>query len=225
MRWAATRILRTDGIDGVVVDGSQALVQSGSRIDGFAYIYDRWWHLLTASAACSEKWAPFASGVSQPLLDLARATFEPFTLPDAECESAQSSPNELRPRPHESDGYDLTIAAPQPLPPNALSVSVRRPTEGENWTIYPRGNAYAYFTIHGNARSGESIAQGATVDLRCPFVVEPDKTYSITIANLGQPALGPLRGTEHDGILHFELPAFVIPPNGELLGEIDGSPP
>lgn len=122
------------------------------------------------------------------------------------------------------DGYDVTwsfgptdATATQPF-----HLGARRPAQQESWTYYPGGNAYAFLTVQLDTTAPLNVRAGSTVDVWCPFVLDPSKTYSLTIAKSTQP-VGPIVAKLNDNVLHFELPAFTVPPGAELMAEIDGT--
>ncbi len=114
-------------------------------------------------------------------------------------------------------GYVATLG---PALSEVASIHPRAPTQGESWTAFPGGNAWAYFTIRSRDGSANVIAAGATIDIWCPFVLDPTQKYSVTIAKASVP-LGPLPATVTDNTFHIVLPQFTIPDGAELMGEID----
>lgn len=266
VRGAAQTLIPNANIANVVVDHStgRALVQwsraDGTRgIDGFAYVYDRWWNLLHLHTAgrrwCGSGSPPFSNGIlslNQPigigdLIDAgvprtlaaeAVVDFDGFNnrsvqfaqgirnLSFPECANAapETTPGPaLRPSPADSDGYAVSILMPpgsQALAP--AKIIARRPNSVENWTYYPGGNAYVYFNLVTDAGTPVDVPAGTTVDIWCPFVLDTNKTYSLTLAKAAE-SVGPINGKLRGNILHFELPAFTIPAHTTLAGEVDGT--
>ncbi len=124
----------------------------------------------------------------------------------------------------DKDGYSATFAfaATDAASDHPIVLSTRRPAQQESWTYYPGGNAYAFFTVQLDSAAPINVRAGSTVEVWCPFVLDPSKTYSLTIAKSAQP-IGPVPGKLEDNVLHFDLPAFTAPADAELMGEIDGT--
>jgi hypothetical protein len=105
-----------------------------------------------------------------------------------------------------------------------LLVFERIPTAAESW-LTEGGNAYFYFSAKfKHSPVAVHVSNGTTLDVWFPFVLDTNKTYSLTIAHV-TPVIGPINGTLKDNTLHFVLPAFAIEPDATMMGEIDGDPP
>ena len=267
VRGAAQTLIPSATIENVVVDHSlgRALVQwsrsNGARgIDGFAYIYDRWWDLLdlradgTGTGWCGGASAPFepgiyrkkqpfgiedliAAGVPRSLVAEAVNDFDGFNSTTAQFAQALTPPSLLScsivqpgigtgileptlfSAPWQSDGYTLQIRTPALVP---AKLTARRPNNVENWTYYPGGNAYVYFTLITSSDAAIDVPLGTSVDIWFPFVLDTTKTYSLTLAKAVE-SVGPIDGKLRDNVVHFELPAFTVPAGATLIGEVDGT--
>lgn len=100
-------------------------------------------------------------------------------------------------------------------------VNPRAPTEAESW-LTPGGNAYAFFSGNVSAAQPVHVQPGTTIDVWFPFVLDPSLRYSLSIGVTRGAPMAPVTGTLSANTLHFTLPALVLEPGAELMGEIDG---
>jgi len=124
-----------------------------------------------------------------------------------------------------SDHYRLTIFfGKMDAPPNAglTHLRGRMPTEGESW-MTRGGNSYFFFSADVKSTQPVHVHAGTTIDVWFPFVLHPEKKYSLTIGYTDVP-IGPIEGTLKDNTLHFVLPAFSVKSGAHLMGEIEGDP-
>lgn len=117
-------------------------------------------------------------------------------------------------------GYDAHLGGPLAT---AASITVRAPSEAESWHYFPGGDAWAFFTIEATDGASHAVPANATISIWCPFVLDRDLTYSVTIAHADAP-IGPLPATVRDNTFIIALPAFTLPAGARLMGEIDGFP-
>ena len=117
-------------------------------------------------------------------------------------------------------GYDAKLG---PALADIASIRVRAPSEAESWNYFPGGDAWAFFTIESNDAATHAMPAGTTISIWCPFVIDRDRNYSVTIAHADAP-IGPLRATVYDNTFTIALPAFAFPAGARLMGEIDGFP-
>jgi len=120
----------------------------------------------------------------------------------------------------DSDGYVGFIRVPGVAPPKFVASGWfdRAPTDGE--MTGPGANGIYYLSRQFAPGESATYPAHATLDVWCPFLLDPELRYSLTIAG-GTPFVGPLDGTLRDNILHFDLPAFTAPAGVELQAEID----
>lgn len=125
-----------------------------------------------------------------------------------------------------SDGYYSVLKVPVTASPSpyalAPAILARAPTPTE-MPPTPGANAYYFFTMVNGLSTVFVADQGTTLDVWCPFVLDPNLNYTLTMS-FSTPTIGPLRGTLKDNTLHFVLPAFSADPHAEMMGEIDGNP-
>jgi hypothetical protein len=136
-----------------------------------------------------------------------------------------SYPDEMYPT-SETDGYQtIWWKGPGMINPHfsGLAFHTRAPTVGEMPPSFG-ANSYFFFSMEFARTTPIEIAGGSELDVWCPFVLDSDLRYSVTIAG-GDPVVGPIDGTLRDNELHFNLPAFAAKPGVELMGEIEGNPP
>jgi len=119
-----------------------------------------------------------------------------------------------------TDHYEAFLAPPGsddlgPQPPSGFRG--RAPTDGE--MTGPGANAIYFFSRDVGAQ-GVAYPAHTTLDIWCPFVLDSEVRYSLTIVG-GDAIVGPLDGTMSDNTMHFDLPAFSAQPGAELRGEID----
>lgn len=110
-------------------------------------------------------------------------------------------------------------------PPGPFTIDARLPTEAESWRnhfLHGGGNAYAYFNLRFANDAPLAVAEGTKVRIWLPYLPPLDVTYELTFANAATP-LDPVYGTIHGSVVEFKLPAFTIPPQAELIGELDGN--
>jgi hypothetical protein len=139
-------------------------------------------------------------------------TYQSGELPQL-CSSAEQSPFE------KAGAYSIHTS----MPKNTFyNFAARAPTEGESW-LTRDSNGYAFFSMTVNGAATVHFNSGGSVDVWFPFVLDPKKTYSLTLGYTS-PTIGPINGALNDNVLHFVLPAFSAPPATELMGEIDGDP-
>jgi hypothetical protein len=116
-------------------------------------------------------------------------------------------------------GYVATLS--ERLPEN-ITMHARAPTEGEMPPT--RGaNSYYFFSVRNTGTAVVQFANGLQLGVWCPFVLDPNLRYTLTIAGI-DPTVGPVDGSLRDNELNFNLPAFAAPPGVELMGEIEGNP-
>jgi hypothetical protein len=121
------------------------------------------------------------------------------------------------------NGYQMRITfAPSNANAGAqiTSISGRAPTEAEIW-ITRGGNSYFFFSGTVDSTAPIQVQAGTSVDVWFPFVLDTSLYYGITIAHADKP-IGPIDGTLKDNVVHFVLPAFVLPPGATLMAEIEG---
>ena len=112
---------------------------------------------------------------------------------------------------------ELTWSSPKGL--DIARFTGRAPTQAEFPGNPGSDSVYFFsFAIGGNAAVRVT---GATLDVWCPFVLDPHLRYSLTLAG-ADPIIGPLVGALHDNTLHFDLPPFTATPGNSVMGEIDG---
>jgi hypothetical protein len=121
-----------------------------------------------------------------------------------------------------TDGYALTIRySPNDAARESHFARVfgRRPTMTESW-LARDGGAEFLFGASVVSRLTIHFASESTVEVWCPFVLDPRLVHTIKLTIADRP-LGPIVGTLRDNTLHFSLPAFAVPPNAAIAGEID----
>ncbi|HEV7180096.1 MAG TPA: hypothetical protein VGN11_09495, partial [Candidatus Baltobacteraceae bacterium] len=223
-------------------------------IDGFSYRWDRWWDLMQTRGATAQGLTftcaqPFtcdssrrvvpsaqtlaALGVPRTLLNAA-AGFSRITRAQDVSESWGAGSDPAPPAlgsdgtiaRDSGDGYDavIRIARTDAKTPVPYRFSIRQPTQAESWNNYPGGNAWAYFVLDVHNDTPIAVQSGTTVDIWCPFVLDSDRTYTLTIA-ARHFSIAPSAAAVRANTLHMELPAFTIPPSEELFGEIDDNGP
>ena len=107
-----------------------------------------------------------------------------------------------------------------------VTVYARPPTDAE-FIPYPTPaqyvpNAVLYFDLRINGTSPVTFAQGTTIDIWFPFVLDDRLNYDLTIGYADKP-IGPIYARAFDNALHFVLPAFTVTPGRALMAEIDGN--
>ena len=230
-------------VNAVVVFGDRAVgeVSAGGHVAFYLLkrTYDRWWLENPVDHGGSK--APCSTGEDAPqqLAELATRAIPEFATPTP----APTEPpvSDYRVGTHydcEPETRALLWGAPHFINGNSsywfrfswaishgagaptFNLFGRAPTVGESW-ITPNNDGYAFFSATFASPHEVRADAGTMLDVWFPFVLDPSKTYSLTIAHV-TPVIGPLNGTLKDNTLHFILPAFAVAPGAELMGEIDG---
>lgn len=238
-------------VDDVAVSGDYALAQwhvhGNAGVDGLVNIYGRWWERMRFFPIPFASWetcsAPLTCGLGSGLDPASLASvgfpsdfggFAARYIPATQTKQHQyevdwydASLFGLDPgleNAFDPDGFELrTKFAPSDAPRAArFHATGRRPMHGESWDV-PQGNGYFFFSLTLDSAIALHVGTGTSVDVSFPFVLDPSKTYSLTLGH-ADPIVGPLNGTLYDNTLHFVLPAFAVAPGAELMGEIDGDP-
>lgn len=226
-------------IDGIVVKGNDAVAQwegeNTSWVDVLYRRYDRWWLNVQDNlvwGAC-----PDAHGRRSPIWKLAAehlpATQTPsppppsalgYVAPKEHCDSGAPLPTWESPSVWYGSGYEMVLhpAANDAARLATFTTRLRAPTEAESW-VTRGGNSYFFFSATVQSTQPIHVQAGTRIDVWFPFVLKPDKKYSLTIGYTDAP-VGPVEGTLKDNTLHFVLPAFSVKPGAHLMGEIEGNP-
>ena len=240
-------------IQDVVVAGNNALVQvqtkGGTRVAILSRRYDRWWregeilienrNAIYGSLCALQLDEAFLNEIKvAPALVRLAATHIPLVVPTptpsppsdfvkAGC-GVESYENYQfffsRPASVLNNGYLMNVAFANndAYQKAMLDASLRPPTEAESW-MARGGNSYFFFSSDVKSDAAIHIQPGTTIDVWFPFVLNPDKRYSLTIGHADAP-IGPIDGTLKNNTLHFVLPAFALTPGAHLMGEIEGDP-
>ncbi|MDP9025738.1 MAG: hypothetical protein M3N13_10240 [Candidatus Eremiobacteraeota bacterium] len=120
----------------------------------------------------------------------------------------------------DQEGYVTTLG---PALATFARAQTRAPTEAESWHYFFGGNAWVYFTIEAGDAAAHQLPRGTTISIWCPFVLDGDQEYSLTLAKADAP-IGPIVGSLRDNTLTFVLPEFLMPAGAQLRGEVDGNP-
>lgn len=128
----------------------------------------------------------------------------------------------------QGDGYNFTLLyAPTDAPPGAkASLRVRAPSLSEMLDPSSPPANYGYSTgvlfFYLDVATSKPIAfqPGSTVDVWVPWVLDDSLRYEFQMIE-GKTMVGTVKGTVHDNVLHFVLPAFTAA-DGEFIGEVDG---
>lgn len=118
-----------------------------------------------------------------------------------------------------SGGYRANLTWTTPASLDIARFTGRAPTLAEFSGQAPGADAFYFFSVAFGG-TGARVT-GATLDVWFPFVLDPQLRYALGIAGTGI-TTAPLTGILRDNVLHFALPPITLPPNGELMGEIDG---
>jgi hypothetical protein len=225
-------------VESVAVTGNYALARwhAGTRdgVEGFVRIFDRWWDRMTTTP-CIAATSPLNgangtriavdamllknAGFPEPLVSMAAQS---LGLPLATAPVCPNTPAPFTPR-SDTDGYGVQMTLPQSAANVARgAIQGRKPTEAESW-ITPHGDGFFFFYILYSGTALANVPDGTTLDVWYPFLLDPSLRYSLTIAFADRP-IGPIDGTLHDNVVHFDLPAFVAAPGVKLMCEIDGDP-
>jgi hypothetical protein len=127
--------------------------------------------------------------------------------------------------PAATGGYAVagSLAAVDAPTGTAVSFYGRAPTKTE-MAPSPGADGFFFFHMDLGANAPVHVAGGSTIDVAFPSKLDPSYRYSMTLART-VPNVVDVPGTLHGNTLHFELPAFVVPANTRIIGEIDGDPP
>lgn len=117
----------------------------------------------------------------------------------------------------DEDGYVATVG-PAGAPYASAAWFDRAPTDAE--MVGGGADGIYYLSLQLAAGRTAAFPAHATLDVWCPFFLDPELRYSLTIADV-EPPVGPLDGTLRDNVLHFDLPAFTAPAGAEIQAEID----
>jgi hypothetical protein len=168
--------------------------------------------------------------IARDLVDLARSHVTQIARADALASVPHASraasiltSSACTVSPVTGDDYQATIAEPpratwKPLDPTFHG---RAPTDGE--MNGAGADAIFFFSRDIDGAKGFSFPAHTKLDIWCPFVLDPEVRYSLTLVG-GDPIVGPIDGTMSDNTMHFDLPAFSAAPGAELRGEIDWLP-
>lgn len=222
--------------DDVVVDGNDAVAFWEDDVArGIAVVHrrsDLWW-LANHDTACQpiptqrelvERWGLSAKLAALAAQHIAVIDASPAPAPMAVLQQAASvacrpsgSPNDAV---DTSDGYVTRFHAPGIAIAPLLLLRGRAPTLAE-MPPTSGANSYYFFTLTNTTGNPIHLA-GLTLDVWCPFVLDPSLTYGVS-ALFSDPILVAIDGTLDDNVMHFALPPFTLRPGVELMGVIDGN--
>ncbi len=120
-----------------------------------------------------------------------------------------------------ADGYIGWLAPPGSIndgPQKDSQFYSRAPTDAE--MAQPGADALYFFSRNVGGSQILRFPEHTTLDVWCPFVLDPDVRYSLAITG-GDTIVGPIDGTMMYNIMYFDLPAFTAKPGADLQGEID----
>ena len=118
-----------------------------------------------------------------------------------------------------SAGYRAELAWSSPKNLDIARFAGRAPTRAE-FLGNPGSDSVYFFSFNIGGDAAVRVTEAA-LDVWCPFVLDPNVRYSLTLAGAG-PVVGPLVGTLRDNTLHFDLPPFTATPGSSVMGQIDG---
>lgn len=116
--------------------------------------------------------------------------------------------NDARPETHLT-----SLRARAPSPSEFLPLSVPFAASG-----YGTGVVFLY--VDTDAKKPIAFQKGGTFDVWVPWMLDDSVRYELEFYT-GKTQVGPVKATVYDNVLHFDLPAFSLPP-GETMGEVDG---
>lgn len=126
-------------------------------------------------------------------------------------------------------GYDIWfkyIANDAPADSRITSLRARAPSPSEflaqsapfaNGTY---GTGVVFLYIDSDAKIPVNFKAGAFLNIWAPWALDDSLRYELEFYT-GKTEVGPVKAAVHDNVLHFDLPAFSLPP-GETMGEVDG---
>ncbi len=120
-------------------------------------------------------------------------------------------------------GYAVsgTLAATDAPAGTSVSFYGRPPTKTE---MAPSPGADGLFFFHMDLNAAVPVHVGSgTMDVTFAGKLDPRYRYQMTLART-IPNVVDVPGTLHGNTLRFALPAFVIPTNTRVIGEVDGDP-
>ena len=126
-------------------------------------------------------------------------------------------------------GYQLTLryaANNAPAGTQITSLRARAPSPGEFLAQSPPfagdtyGTGVVFLYVDSDAKKQVTFQKGGSFDVWVPWVLDDSLRYELEFYE-GKTVIGPIKATLYDNVLHFDLPAFALPP-GETLGEVDG---
>lgn len=126
-------------------------------------------------------------------------------------------------------GYDVSLRyAANDAAANAhlTSLRARAPSPSEFLSLnapfaeggYGTGVVFLY--VDTDSKKPIAFQKGGSFDIWVPWVLNDSLRYELEFYT-GKTQVGPIKATVFDNVLHFDLPAFSLPP-GETLGEVDG---
>lgn len=118
----------------------------------------------------------------------------------------------------DDSGYAASLGGPLA---SFATITTRAPSEAESWHNFWGGNSWVFFTIEARDGLAHTIPAGTQVRIWCPFVLDDNLHYSLTLAK-SQTPIGPLPAAVTDNTFIVTLPAFTLPASVAAMGEIEG---